>query len=288
MNRSNDILFLDNSVSAHAYSGFPASHVVSLVTMVTEDSEHDAYIEDSNEYEEGYYDDEDDSMVRNDIVVANVDVYYDTENPLEDPGEQDNSEECTVVGTVSKVEIIPPGVMQNRKKRWKKAKARHAEVDEQLIQTLPGSMCSVCCRIFQSTKRKDLHVCKGSKDPQDMISFSILEAERLIRSGEVNFIQKTAAIQEEAIVDATYVPFEAGWAIRPKIGDLYGKKYIEKYSAEIVQMFQDGFVDKSRRRGPNRMREELIRRHPGAFDIPSEAEIRSAISRMMLQAKTGR
>ena len=53
-------------------------------------------------------------------------------------------------------------------------------------------------------------------------------------------------------------------------------------------MFQDGFVDKSRRRGPNRMREELIRRHPGAFDIPSEAEIRSAISRMMLQAKTGR
>ena len=41
------------------------------------------------------------------------------------------------------------------------------------------------------------------------------------------------------------------------------------------------------RRGPNRIREVLLERHPGAIDIPSETEIRNAITAMLVQVRKG-
>lgn len=69
-----------------------------------------------------------------------------------------------------------------RSQRWKasKSKKKRGTVDENLIQAIPPTICSVCCRVFKSAAFKDLHKCKGRKDPQDIISFAILEAERLV------------------------------------------------------------------------------------------------------------
>ena len=87
------------------------------------------------------------------------------------------------------------------------------------------------------------------------------------------------------ITGTIYVPFEAGWAIRPKTGDLHGKNYIEKYCNEVKDMFKEVFQEKPHGRGPSRMREEFIRRHPGAFDLLEKSEIRSEISRIMLPTR---
>ena len=76
---------------------------------------------------------------------------------------------------------------------------------------------------------KQWHVCSGRKDPQDILSFAILEADRLIRNGEVQFIQNVSAMNELSSIDRTYQTFQPGWAIRPKSGTLYG-------SQEIVNM----------------------------------------------------
>ena len=48
-------------------------------------------------------------------------------------------------------------------------------------------------------------------------------------------------------------------------------------------MFSEGVRDKALRRGPNRMLEVLRQKYPSSHDLPSEAEIRMAISRLMQQ-----
>lgn len=226
-----------------------------------------------------------DELVQNETVLANEDYYYSEENGQEDVLDSSMADE-DIIGQFTKVVVVPPGEIQKRQRRWKKSTTQRGDIDENLVAPVPNNVCSVCRRVFSSAAFLQQHVCKGSKDPQDMLSFAILEAERIIRQGEVEFVQREDAVREcVENNDMEYVQFQSGWAIRPPFGKQYGKKYLEKYADDIVKMFSDGLQDKALRRGPNRMLEMLRQKYPGAHDLPSESEIRMAVSRLMQQNK---
>lgn len=293
LKRSNDIFFGENDVRAHNYSGLEADYVIQLRSTDHEASgsereREEGEEEEEEEYEDGFYDNEDDSLVQNETIVASDNSYYESDANPEDYDTADSS--TYFVGQVTKVSVIEPEEILRKSRRWKapKQNKRRGTIDERLIQPIPATICSVCCRVFKSAAFKNLHKCRGRKDPQDIISFAILEAERLIKGGEFRFIQSASSMNDLAASQGTiYQSFDAGWARRPRNGQLYGKKYISKYTQDIVQMFQDGVDDISKRRGPNRIREVLLKRYPGALDIPSETEIRNAITAMMTQQKKG-
>lgn len=75
--------------------------------------------------------------------------------------------------------------------------------------------------------------------------------------------------------------FPAGWAVRPKVGHMYGQKYIEEFKTEIRELFDRGQQLKSSKMGPGCMLESLKLNHPNRFDLPSESEIRQEIVRLM-------
>lgn len=63
-------------------------------------------------------------------------------------------------------------------------------INKGLIDSVPDLACSVRRRVFSSEAYKEKHLCKGSKDPQDMNSFSISEVNRLISSSAIEYIQR--------------------------------------------------------------------------------------------------
>ena len=69
---------------------------------------------------------------------------------------------------------------------------------------------------------------------------------------------------------------------------MYGRKYIEAFKGDIVEMFNAGCRDKSFRMGAGRMLERIKRQNPGRLDLPSETEIRQAISALMAKMKSGK
>lgn len=76
-----------------------------------------------------------------------------------------------------------------------------------------------------------------------------------------------------------------GWARRPPYGQTLGATYLHKYKQDVVAMYNAGAVTSSKKMSPAQMREELQRRHPGIFRIPSRAELRSCISALKQKAK---
>lgn len=61
--------------------------------------------------------------------------------------------------------------------------------------------------------------------------------------------------------------------MQPKWDAQYGKKTVDKYASDIVQMFDDGLRDKTLRSGSNRILECLAQMYLDGYDLPSEAEI---------------
>ena len=246
LKRSNDVFFEQNEIRSHNYSGFEADHVIALQSTAAEEENSAEDHEDINneedrvdeEYEDGFYDDAEDSMVQNETVVAPDSAYYESD---EGPDENDSTECSTVVGIFTKVEVVPPDEIRRKTRRWKKTKTKRMnQIDERLIQPIPENICTICKRVFRHVSNKRLHEgkCKGNKDPQDIISFAVLQADRLIRNGDVQFIQNASAMNELSSSEHAYQTFQVGWALRPRNGELYGK--ITKYSQEVVVMFTAG------------------------------------------------
>ena len=69
---------------------------------------------------------------------------------------------------------------------------------------------------------------------------------------------------------------------------MYGKKYIDRYRAEITDMFEKGVLNSSGKNSAPTIWEQLIMKYPDRYDIPSEQEIRQEIGRLLsLQEKGG-
>ncbi len=71
-----------------------------------------------------------------------------------------------------------------------------------------------------------------------------------------------------------------GWAQRPPWGKMYGARYIRIYQQDIKELFERGENKGGFKFGPGRMLEELISRYPGKYNLPTENEIKTEISKL--------
>jgi hypothetical protein len=67
-----------------------------------------------------------------------------------------------------------------------------------------------------------------------------------------------------------------GWGRRGR--DLYGKKFIGEYKSRLLEMFNAGKEDDSKKMNADQMVETLIRENPGVYTLPSVPEVDSFIS----------
>ena len=74
------------------------------------------------------------------------------------------------------------------------------------------------------------------------------------------------------------VQFYDGWARRPKIGEMYGPKYMEQFRSEIAELYLLGEEDKKNKRSPAQMLEIITQKNPKEFCLPSENDIRAEIT----------
>jgi hypothetical protein len=71
-----------------------------------------------------------------------------------------------------------------------------------------------------------------------------------------------------------------GWARHPPKGIMNGEKYLEPFLDDIREMFTKGAENSADKLGAARMLEILKDKYPHRFDMPSENEIRTKISRL--------
>ena len=79
-----------------------------------------------------------------------------------------------------------------------------------------------------------------------------------------------------------------GWARRPQRGKMYGKKYLKKYKNDILTWFLAGAVDSTKKMGPGVMLEQLKRKYPGVYRLPSFVELQSFIGQLFKLQKEGK
>ena len=91
----------------------------------------------------------------------------------------------------------------------------------------------------------------------------------------------------ELLAAPTELDLTAGWAHPPRHGKMYGRNYLEPFKEDIARMFNARSDDKAFRMGPARMLEKLKQQYPDRFDLPSETEIRQAITTLMAKQKKG-
>lgn len=75
-------------------------------------------------------------------------------------------------------------------------------------------------------------------------------------SAKDNSIESRPYVPHDFVVA---VEFRNGWAQRPKIGAMYGPKYVEQYRTEITEMYLFGEEDKKNKKSPAQMLEILFK-----------------------------
>lgn len=94
-------------------------------------------------------------------------------------------------------------------------------------------------------------------------------------SSSLNVLQPVFSMDDDSIF------FYTGWATNKPWGAKFGTMYISNYREDVLEMFQMGESDNSKKRGPIRILAELRRKYPGRLDLPSEGEIRTEILALM-------
>ena len=155
--------------------------------------------------------------------------------------------------------------------------------------------CQICKKRFSHVTNLRLHVCMGAVGRRDLVHYGLSYAYERIDQHEIDIVIMSASVDENMGVFAdiqttgsSAVDFGAKWACSRGHGRMYGRKYIEAFKGDIVEMFNAGCRDKSFRMGAGRMLERIKRQNPGRLDLPSETEIRQAISALMAKMKSGK
>ncbi len=131
-------------------------------------------------------------------------------------------------------------------------------------------------------------VCKEINGRMDMLAAAVRLTNHLIDSHDVNIHNGHEDMEAyELASDIVTKPRSLGWARRPQWGKQYGAKYIRAYANEIRELFNRGAAKISEKLGPAQMLEELKRRHPGKYTVPSESEIRNQITVLFTRQKQG-
>ena len=167
----------------------------------------------------------------------------------------------SMLGCLSGIGVVSDSTLNKIKRRWKK-------VPDSTAEAVPSM---------------------GER--RDLISHAKRCALELKHSGRFHVEDGKADSEEWMAGCESYVfpvSFGTGWARRPKNGQMYGKKYIERYRDEIIRMFQRGAEDSSEKCSAPIMWEHLVMKFPDRYDIPSEQEIRQEIGRLYKLKKDNR
>ena len=167
-----------------------------------------------------------------------------------------------------------------------------AEADDDDTEDEDELKCHLCKRQFAHQSNKRQHVCKGVTGKKDLEHYALSYAYGRIDQHEFNIIMIRDKDSDkgklgELLEAPTDLDLTAGWAHPPRHGKMYGRNYIEPFKEDIARMFNAGSDDKAFRMGPARMLEKLKQQYPERLDLPSETEIRQAITTLMAKQKKG-
>ena len=84
----------------------------------------------------------------------------------------------------------------------------------------------------------------------------------------------------------SYCNLAPGWASRPAYGASFGRNTVEKYKAELMEMYMNGAHDKTKRMSAFQMIERLRASYPNRYDIPSEQFVIRFITTQNTRLKT--
>lgn len=145
-----------------------------------------------------------------------------------------------------------------------------------------------CEVAIKPKKRTTRNIAPDNNAPQrrDAVATAVRFASGLIQSNIVVIRGGTEDAPEYAKArNHVLQPRPVGWARRPQHGDTLGATYILRYEREITEIFNAGVIKSAEKRGPAQMREELRRRHPGLFSIPSVTKITQKVSALFQVSK---
>jgi hypothetical protein len=158
-------------------------------------------------------------------------------------------------GEFSKYEITEPGVLERRRRRWKrKCETRPLSDDEgdeapaSIEEPSDVPVCGECGRLFSSPAFKDAHVCKVQASSNRSLGARIPRvAVELMNSGtimmdNISEVDVLNAVPSLESLTSSSLPhsFIRGWARRPKQGKRYGDTFVARFKADIAEMFEQG------------------------------------------------
>ena len=118
----------------------------------------------------------------------------------------------------------------------------------------------------------------------DVIARAVRFAHEKVMTGEAdirNFDTKDPLLEDALEFEVPLSDrLEKGWGRRCKLkeGGTYGRKYIEQYKDEIIELFDKGNKESSHKMNPAMMREFLLEKYPKTYSIPGETEIKQQIN----------
>ena len=127
---------------------------------------------------------------------------------------------------------------------------------------------------------------------KDMKTYAMKRALQIQDAGDIVFrsISANADVSTDSYLttqeDYLDPIFRCGWAKRPKVGQMYGTKYVEDYRSDIKSLYNSGEADKKNKKSPAQMLEILESRYPNEFCLPSENDIRTEINKLQTQKKS--
>jgi hypothetical protein len=155
------------------------------------------------------------------------------------------------------------------------------------VKLLRKSTFSVILGPRDANRKPRKRILKTIENRRDLVAQAVRFARHSIDSHDI-VIRDGHDSMEEWKLSETFEtkPRPMGWARRPSWGKCYGAKYLANYLHEIKELFLSGVKDSSAKKGPSQMHEELRHKHRGKYSIPSESEIRTAISTLFQRQKT--
>ena len=164
-----------------------------------------------------------------------------------------------LIGKVSGITIVCDHAIAKRAARWKKPN------------------CNPVSDLAEFQNRR-----------KDMKTYAIKQSLKLQDEGTISFSQAADKVDDSALPPQEFQApeFTCGWAKRPKVGKMYGPKYMEAYREIIENLYNLGEADKRNKKSPAQMLEYLELRYPNSFCLPSENDLRTEINRLQTKKKS--
>jgi hypothetical protein len=128
---------------------------------------------------------------------------------------------------------------------------------------------------------------------KDMKTYAMKRALKLQDAGDIVFrsISDSADVSTDSYIttqeDYLDPVFRCCWGKRPKVGQMYGTKYVEDYQSDIKSLYNCGEADKKNKKSPAQILDILESRYPNEFCLPSENDIRTKINKLQTKKIRG-